>query len=114
MDVFDDGGFGFNTDTTPLIDYTHDDNIILGGTAETSFITPSGGAERPIDSLYDNSTRDGSTFDATADVYSTDGTSVGTLPDPPRIIPSFRPGDNIGNLRDEITAAISPPRKQPW
>ncbi|KAK3741019.1 hypothetical protein RRG08_005709 [Elysia crispata] len=105
MDVFDDGGFGFNTDKTPLVDYTHDDNINLGDTAETSFITPSGGAERPIDSLYDTSTRDGSTFDTTADVYNTDETSVGTLPDPPRITPSFRPGDNIVNLRDEIIAA---------
>ena len=70
----------------PLDVYTPDETV--GGDAETSF-----------------STRDGSTFDATADVYSTDGTSVGTLPDPPRITPSFRPGDNIVNLRDEIIAA---------
>ena len=112
MDDFDDGGFGFNTDKTPLVDYTHDDNINLGNTAETSFSNPSGGAERPIDSLYDTSTRDGSTFDTTADVYSTDGTSVDTtadvhissgtsfinLPNPPRITPSSRPGDNIGKL----------------
>ncbi|KAK3786846.1 hypothetical protein RRG08_029740 [Elysia crispata] len=66
----------------PLDVYTPDETV--GGDAETSF-----------------STRDGSTFDATADVYSTDGTSVGTLPDPPRITRSFRPGD----LRDEIIAA---------
>ncbi|KAK3796523.1 hypothetical protein RRG08_003242 [Elysia crispata] len=106
MDVFDDGGFGFNTtDNTTLTDYTHDANINLGGTAETSFSNPRGGAERPIDSLYDKKIRDGSTFDATADVYSTDGTSVSSLPDPPIITPSFRPGDNIVNLQDEIAAA---------
>ena len=110
MDVFDDGGF----DTTPLIDYTHDDNIILGGNTETSFITLSGGAERPIDSLYDNSTRDGSTFDATADVYSTDGTSVGTLP----ILPESPPPSDLettsGTFGMKSPPPISPPRKQPW
>ena len=33
----DDGAFSFSNDKTPLIDFTRDDNITLGGSAETSF-----------------------------------------------------------------------------
>ena len=97
---------GFITDDTPLNVYTPNDTITPGGYAETSFSTQNVDAYgRPIDTLYDKSTRDGSAFDTTADVYSSDGTSVSTLPDPPLITPSTEPGGNIGNLRDEIAAA---------
>ena len=44
-------------------------------------------------------------FDTQADVHISSGTSIDTLPDPPRITPSTEPGGNIGNLRDEIAAA---------
>ena len=101
----------FTDDYIPLDDFTPPD--ATGGFAETSFIDPNVNAYgrqidaygRPIDTLYDNSTRDGSAFNTQADVHISYGTSIDTLPDPPRITPSTRPGDNIMNLRDEITAA---------
>ena len=101
----------FTDDYIPLDDFTPPN--ATGGFAETSFNTqnvdaygrPIDAYGRPIDTLYDNSTRDGSAFDTSADVHISSGTSIDTLPDPPRITPSTRPGDNIMNLRDEITAA---------
>ena len=97
---------GAFTDDTPLNVYTPDDTITPGGYAETSFSTQNVAAYgRPIDTLYDKSTRDGSAFDTQADVHISSGTSIDTLPDPPRITPSTEPGGNIGNLRDEIAAA---------
>ena len=98
------GSRGVITDDIPLKVFTPPD--ATGGGAETSFSTPNVDAYgRPIDTLYDNRIRDGSAFDTQADVHNSSGTSVGTLPDPPRITPSSRPGDNIGNLRDKIAAA---------
>ena len=97
---------GAFADDIPLNVYTPNDTITPGGYAETSFSTQNVDAYgRPIDTLYDNSTRDGSAFDTSVDVHISSGTSIDTLPDPPRITPSTRPGDNIMNLRDEITAA---------
>ena len=80
FDAFDrpGGARGAIFDNTPLDVYTPDDTITTGGSAETSFSTQN------------------------VDAY---GRPIDTLPDPPRITPSFRPGDNIGNLRDEIIAA---------
>ena len=97
---------GFITDDTPLNVYTPNDTITPGGYAETSFSTQNVDAYgKPIDTLYDKSTRDGSAFDTSADFHISSRTSIDTLPDPSRITPSTRPGDNIMNLRDEITAA---------
>ena len=104
---------GAFADDTPLNVYAPNDTITPGGYAETSFIDPNVNAYgrqidaygRPIDTLYDKSTRDGSAFDTSVDVHISSGTSIDTLPDPPRITLSTRPGDNIMNLRDEITAA---------
>ncbi|KAK3758960.1 hypothetical protein RRG08_024284 [Elysia crispata] len=97
---------GFITDDTPLNVYTPNDTITPGGYAETSFSTQNVDAYgKPIDTLYDKSTRDGSAFDTSVDFHISSRTSIDTLPDPSRITPSTRPGDNIMNLRDEITAA---------
>ena len=97
---------GAFADDTPLNVYTPNDTITPGGYAETSFSTQNVDVYgRPIDTLYDKSTRDGSAFDTPADVHLSSGTSVSTLPDPPLISPSTEPGGNIGNLRDEIAAA---------
>ena len=97
---------GFITDDTPLNVYTPKNTITLGGYAETSFSTPNVNAYgRPIDTIYDKSTRDGSAFYTQADVHLSSGTSsTYNLPDTPHINPSSRPGDNIGNLRDQIAA----------
>ena len=88
-----------------------EDPVVLdtasGGAAGTSFNTPTGAYGRPIDTLYDKSTRDGSAFDTKADVYSTDGRPIDTLPDTPLHNPSTEPGGNIGNLRDELAAAAA-------
>ena len=101
----------FTDDYIPL-DYFTPPNA-TGGFAETSFIDPNVNAYgrpidaygRQIDTLYDKSTHDGSAFDTPADVHNYSETSFINLPNPPRITPSSRPGDNIVNLRDEITAA---------
>ena len=103
---------GAFADDTPLNVYTPNDTITPGGYAETSFSTQNVDAYgRPIDTLYDKSTRDGSAFDTTAEVHNYSETSFINLPNPPRITPSSRPGDNIVNLRDEIAAAEAAAKK---
>ncbi|KAK3761163.1 hypothetical protein RRG08_022565 [Elysia crispata] len=110
---------GAFADDTPLNVYTPNDTITPGGFAETSFIDPNVNAYgrqidaygRPIDTLYDKSTRDGSAFDTPADVHNYSETSFINLPNPPRITPSSRPGDNIVNLRDELADSEAAAKK---
>ena len=95
-DMPDEGGYA----GTSLIDQPDDvavefENPVFNPYDDAPFVTQNVDAYgRPLDTLYDKSTRDGSAF-ATLD----------TLPYLPLITPSTEPGGNIGNLRDEIAAA---------
>ena len=106
---------GAFADDNPLNVYTPNDTITPGGYAETSFSTQNVDAYgRPIDTLYDKSTRDGSAFDTQADVHISSGTSIDTHP----ILPESPPPPNLeatsGTFGMKSPPPKPPPRKQPW